>query len=590
MQARRELVAQTAAQRPPRHVEPEAALLRPQVRPQLAEQANAIHAHLLHLQRTAGNEAVGLLIGRRLADTTVVQRQADGTQAPANPLTTPVSPDEMFRQVVEYQRAIKATPKGAPPATSKIDPKNVGTPSGHGTWTGAAIQVLDASGKRVDIGYGMYAGGDHGEVRAIKALEHLRSRKDLAGGTIVVVVEKKPCKTCAPALETFAKDLGLREVKVYGPTRFSARSPKKRVTHKTAAQTSLQGKRPKTTVELIYSKTVGPSTPSPGPGPSGSKPPATPTTTPKSALSKKPPPSSTPGPSPGPPSPKVDVKQKPATKPKPPVSPAPSPSPGKGKWVSVDVDQKTNRTRLKVNWDTLGKIGTGLSGALEIWNALSTLDDAMKKLERIQSGGVDPEITKVLQAIDNAFPSPDKLAKDVSNDQFSQGVQSMRWLETTGRNWIDDQGRIALPPQFDQQDREWALATIGYHITIVNNHIDHLEIIEDALIGHLTLIGSLEGELERRVRALHDISKELWDRAAAFRYLPFAFEQLGFLALEFEDAARQLGQVDSRVDYRSYEYDKWLREMTGKDIWRARRLLDEWGPRWEATGGKVGSN
>jgi hypothetical protein len=238
----------------------------------------------------------------------------------------------------------------------------------------------------------------------------------------------------------------------------------------------------------------------------------------------------------------------------------------------------------------LGKLGTGLSGALEIWDALSTLDSAMKKLEQIQSGGVDPEVSKLLQAIDNAFPPPERLAKDVSNDQVKQGVQSMRWLETTGRKWIDDQGHISLPSQFDQQEREWALATVGYHIAIVNNHIDHLEIIEDALIGYLTLIGPLEDELARRIRVLHDISKELWDRAAAFRYLPFAFEQLGFLALEFEDAARQLGQVDSRVGYRAYEYDKWLREVTGKDIWRARGLLDEWGPRWEATGGKVGSN
>jgi hypothetical protein len=588
MQAKKEPANRLLTHYAPKVIERETAPILASAGPCHVDQANLTHAYLLELQRTAGNKAVSLLMGRLLANPTVVQRQSKGSQTPGNPLTTPVSPEEMFHQIVEYQRAIKATPKGAPPATT-IDPKRVGAPSGQGYWTGAAIQVLDASGKRVDIGYGMYAGGDHGEIRAIKALDHLRSRTDLAGGKIIVVVEKNPCKTCAPALEAFAKELGLRELKVYGPTRASARSRKKTVTRKTAARTSLQGKRPKITVTLIYSKTVGTSTPPRGGAPSGSKSSPAPTMTPKPSPSKKPLPSTQP-PSPKSGSPKVHVTSKAPTKSKPSVPPTTSRSSGKSKWVKVSVDQRARRTRLKVDWDLLGKAGRVLGGALEIWNALSTLDSAMKKLERIQSGGIDPEIAKVLEAIDAAFPPPDELANNVSGDQFSQGVRSMQWLETTGSEWIDDQGHISLPAKFDQQEREWALATIGYHIAIVNNHIDYLEIIEDALIGYLTVLGPLEGELTRRERALYDISVELWDKAATFRYVPFAFDQLGFLALEFEDAARQLGHVEGRVSYRNYEYDKWLREVTGEDIWRGRALLDEWGPRWEGIGGKVGSN
>ena len=71
---------------------------------------------------------------------------------PQGTTASPLTPDEIWRHIVQAKRGFRATPKGAPPAKIAPDPKMIGQPLGLGFQTGAAIQIVDkARGTRRSI-------------------------------------------------------------------------------------------------------------------------------------------------------------------------------------------------------------------------------------------------------------------------------------------------------------------------------------------------------------------------------------------------------------------------------------------------------
>src|SRR5262245_29501334 len=93
-----------------------------------------------------------------------------------NPLATPLSPLEMWRQAVQSGRGFESTPSGTAdtlrqqpstiPGSATAGDKGVRVGKGYETF--AAIQLLDKDGRRVDFGADHFGGGgldDHAEAR-----------------------------------------------------------------------------------------------------------------------------------------------------------------------------------------------------------------------------------------------------------------------------------------------------------------------------------------------------------------------------------------------------------------------------------------
>lgn len=176
-----------------------------------------------------------------------------------------LTPEEMWRNVVQSQRGFESSPGGSNdtlrqrPATVPIGPHGVGDPKGIGPSVGkgyetfGTIQVLDDDGRRVAIGRDVFSGGgpeNHAEARTIRGLDR-HMPPTVEGGRMIVVVEKKPCLSCHAKLVEFAKRKGLRTIDVYLPKRAWVRNPGRTVTPKTAARTSFQGKRPTTSLRKL---------------------------------------------------------------------------------------------------------------------------------------------------------------------------------------------------------------------------------------------------------------------------------------------------------------------------------------------------
>lgn len=174
--------------------------------------------------------------------------------------STSLTPTEIFYYVIQRFRGFASSSGGATdglrlmPAT--IPDMAIAGSAGHSTGKGfetfAGIQVLNRQGKSVGLAADFFDGGgpdNHGEARAIRGLRALVKTGEAAGGTLMVVVEKEPCASCAVRLLSYAKGQQLREIDIYLPTRQSMTSLRQ-VTPKTASKTSLMADRPTLNVVL----------------------------------------------------------------------------------------------------------------------------------------------------------------------------------------------------------------------------------------------------------------------------------------------------------------------------------------------------
>lgn len=112
----------------------------------------------------------------------------------------------------------------------------------------ALAQVVDKNGEPVELARGEYLnGGDHGEERALRALEkHMPPNTALQGGKLTVLVDQKPCcrhrHDCRGKLQSYALRKGLF-LEIWLPVRPKARGTGN-VTPKTAMRTSMRTRVP----------------------------------------------------------------------------------------------------------------------------------------------------------------------------------------------------------------------------------------------------------------------------------------------------------------------------------------------------------
>ncbi len=85
-----------------------------------------------------------------------------------------------------------------------------GAPAGTGQITYAAIQVVDAQGKRIAIEFAETSADEHAEERIVGRLRATFKPDQLKGARITVVTDQKVCKDrCQRALIDFAKEFGV---------------------------------------------------------------------------------------------------------------------------------------------------------------------------------------------------------------------------------------------------------------------------------------------------------------------------------------------------------------------------------------------
>lgn len=192
--------------------------------------------------------------------TTLNHVELIGPPALNTPLDSPYSHDKLPALTVEEQFNFLFNQMGftkSPSWTPIWDPDMVGKKVGPDLAKGydvyAAIQVVDAEGHMVYVGYGAYTGGGdtkpHGEEMAMGDLR-ARLPKDgsLRGGRLITTVTQCPCgedkHNCAGQLDSLATEYGLT-LETWVPERDSVRpGALKPVGPKTASREAQRTDRP----------------------------------------------------------------------------------------------------------------------------------------------------------------------------------------------------------------------------------------------------------------------------------------------------------------------------------------------------------
>lgn len=223
----------------------------------------ALEPHAPHEQEA--DEAARLLVEGRAPVAVGSTAVGVARQAGPEPVLEPLGPQELLRFLLSI-RAFATSSPGVP----AFDPKGIGTPTGKGYQTYAAIQVLDAKGTPVKVSIGGYLGrgSPHGEEAAIAALrQSIPASVNLKGGSMIVAVEQVPCAGCDSAIEHAAQEMGLSHYEVYVPSRESLTAPGTGtlVKPKTGATSAFQGGRPPTEARRVIGKSLSPIPSAPGP-------------------------------------------------------------------------------------------------------------------------------------------------------------------------------------------------------------------------------------------------------------------------------------------------------------------------------------
>jgi len=176
-------------------------------------------------------------------------------QAALDATTQPLSPAEMWTQLVQDKRGFTASPSGADdryrskPSTlppGALDPAVKGAPLGKGYETYGALQVVDENGRRVAIAAESFEGSGpegHAEARSIRALE-ARGPARIENGRLIVVVDQEICPSCRAKLIAYAEKKGISTIEPHLPVRSSMTRPGVMASPKTTSRSSTQAGRP----------------------------------------------------------------------------------------------------------------------------------------------------------------------------------------------------------------------------------------------------------------------------------------------------------------------------------------------------------
>ncbi len=206
-----------------------------------------------------------------------------------------------------------------------------------------------------------------------------------------------------------------------------------------------------------------------------------------------------------------------------------------------------------------GRIGTGATVALSIYGAISTIDEAIAKIEKAQTGNVRPEVAKAMAAIDRDFPK----AQDMWTDKFRSWHEDQNY--PTVRDWLINNGLNALL----QKGKE--LEVMGDHLNTLYWYNSGLEDLEYDFGRQRNAIGPIHQDIQVRSRVLFDVSEDILKQIPKW---PNDTAQLTLWGIysTFHDAAGDMSRLESQISMCLWEYDQMRKKAHDGRIESARWL------------------
>lgn len=221
-------------------------------------------------------------------------------------------------------------------------------------------------------------------------------------------------------------------------------------------------------------------------------------------------------------------------------------------------------------WVRPAAIGAGV--ALQVYGAVTLIDDAIARLEKAQTGSVGPEVAAAMAAVDKHFPKGDALWKE-RFDSWHEDVNypvARDWLELNGMSALIAKGKM--------------LEQMGDHIETVysyNGSCDFLEFRYEQLEAE---VAPLHDDIDRRVRALRDAAEAALEAAAHF---PNDTAQVILFGVyqQFDDVAKDLGRLRSQLSGLLSDYRR-LKKKAFDGRKESAILFNFWVPAFEKQRGK----
>jgi hypothetical protein len=218
----------------------------------------------------------------------------------------------------------------------------------------------------------------------------------------------------------------------------------------------------------------------------------------------------------------------------------------------------------KGGWALAGKIGTTAKYGLAIWGAINSIDSAVQRIEKAQTGSVRPEVAQAMKLFRAKYlkdETKEIWKNEISFDSDKNFPKAKKWLYRYGVQTLITKNRKDLE-------------IMGDHIGNIRNYAWDLEKIEIEYDKRRKEIAPLLVEVKMRTRALYDISEEI------LKYIPHmpsdtAQTILFDVYLTFYDAAGDLGQLESMISVQHWSYDQGHKK-TRKEHVEAVKLFNYW--------------
>ncbi len=417
--------------------------------------------------------------------------------------------------------------------------------------TRAAIQVVGPDGEIIAIERGSWGPTHHAEGDALTKLRsRLGAQKLPAGTRIMVAGNQVVCgEVCKPDIARFAKDYGVPLENVSTSMRTRPKIVGQgQASGKTTERTGLRGDVPKATVKTEPLFPGGKEPPARAAPPKASSPNPSLIKTPAAEI----------------PSVKQTTESSPSS-----IRPVAKPEISDTKRISPKVnviDKKTGRVSISSGgaWKSARNIGTASSIALTVWSAYDTIDGALARIEKAQTGSVRPEVAMAMQAVKKVFP----LAEDLWKDEFSSGQYDK--LYPDARDWLYYNGIEAL------MVKDEMLSTMDYYLNIIIRYYERLSSLEIYYGRYRGQAEPLYAEAKRRASVLHEIAEEVL-RCVPLMPSDTAQATLFGVYMTFYDAAGDMGQLESLLSGMKFEYGRGYNDARNRRI-DAAKVWNYWYP------------
>jgi hypothetical protein len=243
-------------------------------------------------------------------------------------------------------------------------------------------------------------------------------------------------------------------------------------------------------------------------------------------------------------------------------------------------------------WNLAGKIGQGASAGLTIWDAFSTIDDALAQIEETKTdsmaGSVAPQVAAAIKALEASFPSAEAVRKDTLGLSRASGFEvEAEENYPRAKDWLYWNGFEALTVKGDTLEKMYD------ELNTVLDYVGNQERLEREFKEWLEAIkplGTEVNKLNKRIRGLHDLSQVIQGQVPYQQSTGQAASLFNF-SLILEKVAQDLGRLESSMSYKQRQYEQAFREAQ-KERRAAAEIFNYWTPAFakikkQQTGGTV---